>query len=91
MTLKTHTFKLGKYYIDEDKCEGYCDVPSRSNRLYMHILKGRGIRSLVSALHEAMHAEAIPGTLLDGERDSAEHIAKFLWRLGWRRTLKKKK
>ena len=83
--VKTHSFRLGHYHIDEDRCEGFCDVPTKSHRLYMHILRGRGIRSLISALHEAMHAEGVPSTLLDNGRDSAEHIAKFLWRLGWRR------
>ena len=86
MRIKTHTFKLGKYYIDEDKCEGFCDLPDSYSRLHMHILKGTDKRSLTSAIHEAMHAEAIPSTLLDGDRDAAENIAKFLWRLGWRRT-----
>jgi hypothetical protein len=83
--VRTHSFKLGRYFIDEDRCEGFCDVPTKYHQLHMHILKGKGIRSLISALHEAMHAEGVPATFLDNGRDSAEHIAKFLWRLGWRR------
>ena len=85
--VKTHKFKLGKYYIDFlDNLEGYCEVPSEVNDLNMLILGDKTIRALVSAIHEAMHAEGIPDKYLDGDRDSAEHIARFLWRLGWRRS-----
>lgn len=86
--VKTHKFRLGKYYIDEDACEGFCDLPGDASKLRMHILKGRGFRSLVSAIHESMHAEGISKHFLDEDRDSAEAISKFLWRLGWRRNKK---
>jgi len=85
--MKTHTFRLGKYYIDEDRCEGYCEQPSSDNRLNMIIWKGNDYKALSSALHEALHAEGIPDKYLhkeDGTSDT-ERIARFLWRLGWRR------
>ena len=84
--VKTQSFKLGKYYIEEDSdIEGMCDIPDNYHRLRMIIWKGKTLKSLASAIHEAMHAEGIPSKYLDEDRDASVHIAKFLWRLGWRR------
>ena len=85
--VRTNQFKLGKYYIDllENSMDGLCDVPSQGQNLHMHILNNNTKRSLASTIHEAMHGEGIPDKYLDGDRDSAEQIANFLWRLGWRR------
>jgi len=86
MKLKTHTFKLGKYHVDQDRdIEGYCDLPSLHDTLHMTIMSGEDLKALSSSVHEAMHAEGIPKKYLDEDRDAAQHIAKFLWRLGWRR------
>ena len=90
MKVKTHTFRLGKYHIDIDKCEGFCDVPDQYTRLHMIILKDNGIKGLASALHEAMHAEGIPDKYIhdkDGYSDT-ERLARFLWRLGYRKVRK---
>jgi len=84
--IKTHTFRLGKYYIDFlDNLDGYCKVPSEKDTLNMLILKGGRRKALTSAIHESMHTEGVPDRFLDGDRDSAEHIARFLWRLGYRK------
>ena len=86
MTVKTHTFKLGKYYIDQsDPIYGLCDTPNNYKRLHMIILDGDDLMALSSALHEAMHAEGISDKYLHGDKDSSENIARFLWRLGYRK------
>ena len=83
MRVRTHTFKLGKYHIDqEDYIEGLCDLPDEYQKLHMIILQGNDVRGLSSTIHEAMHAEGVPGSYLDGERDASLHVDKFLWRLG---------
>ena len=86
--VKTHTFRMGTYHIDEtDAIEGYCDIPNEYYALRMMIMAGNDYKAFASALHEAMHAEGIPNKYVhDGEGYSGtERIAKFLWRLGWRR------
>jgi len=85
--VRTHTFRLGKYYIDQESntIYGLCDIPDKYEKLRMVILGGRDFKSLVSTLHEAMHAEGVCDSKLHGEVDSAETIARFLWRLGYRR------
>jgi len=87
MKLKTHTFRLGKYYVEIDKCEGFCDQPNSYHKLHIQILKNDGFKGLSSAIHEALHAEGIPDRFLhkeDGTSDT-ERIARFLWRLGYRK------
>ena len=90
-TVRTHTFRNGKYYIDQsDPIEGLCDMPNQYQRLHMTILKGEDITALSSTIHEAMHAENISDRYLHGDLDSSDTIARFLWRLGWRRTKEEK-
>ena len=88
--VKTHTFKLGKYHIDIcGGVQGLCDVPDRDNEAWrdtrkeMTILEGNTLEALEVATHESFHAEDIPEKFT--HRDSPERIAKFLWRLGWRK------
>jgi hypothetical protein len=88
MKIKTHTFKLGRYYIEETDrgVLGMCEVPGgRANSMYMFILSGKDKEALRVAIHEAAHAEGIPDKYLDEDRDFSSHLANFLWRLGWRR------
>lgn len=82
--LKTHTFALGKYRIDEAHIDGLCDIPG-DERLGMTIMPGGSLKALQTAIHEASHAEGIPDRFLDADRDFSEHVGRFLWRLGWRR------
>ena len=90
--IKTHTFRLGKYYIEfTDRIDGVTDTPDETSwekcRHDMLLLNGGDLKALNSALHEAMHAEKIPDEYLhdkEGYSDT-ERIAKFLWRLGWRK------
>tara|TARA_Y100000310_G_scaffold155934_1_gene155375 strand:+ start:1432 stop:1710 length:279 start_codon:yes stop_codon:yes gene_type:complete len=91
MGVKTHTFKLGRYHISF--CcgiDGVCDVPDSKKwkdcRHDMIILEGGSYNALHSALHEAMHAEGIPDKYVHAEEgDSVRRIARFLWRLGYRK------
>ena len=83
--VKTHTFKLGKYDILQEKVDGWCDDP-REEGLEMCIPEGNDLFTLWTTLHEALHAEDIPKPLLDGERDISKEVARFLWRLGYRKT-----
>ena len=85
MTVKTHTFRLGRYAIDEaDGLYGCCDVPGCDDNLGMIIMSGDTRRALNTSVHEMMHAEGVPDEWThDGTPD---RIASALWRLGWRRT-----
>jgi len=89
--VKTHSFRLGQYRINEGgPINGTCEVPApvKDDKYYdMHILEGRDVNALDTAIHEALHAEGIPDKyihLKDGSSDT-HRIALFLWRLGWRK------
>jgi len=85
--VKTHTFRRGKYHFDwlDRKLEGMCEIPENPSRLYMMIPEGGTCKDLCVCIHEMAHAEKIPDTLLDGERDSAKAIGTALYRMGWRK------
>jgi len=85
--VRTHTFKNGKYTIEhlDSKLDGLTELPEDSDTLYMMIQDGGNLNALHTAIHEAMHAEGLPKRYLDGERDLTAEVARFLWRLGWRR------
>ena len=81
--VKTHTFRLGKYRIEEaNGLDGCCDIPGDDD-LGMIILEGNTLKALNTAIHEAMHAEDIPESIVHG--GAPDRIARLLWRLGWRR------
>jgi len=91
MKIRTHTFRLGTYDIEpiDGDIDGLCEVPNDpgDTSLLMMIRGGDDFRALNSALHEAMHAEGIPDKYLhdkDGYSDT-ERLARFLWRLGYRK------
>jgi len=83
--VKTHTFKMGTVEVWQGTREGWVDDLNRMDVLEMGIPDGNSFKTLAVTVHEAMHAELIPDRYLDGERDAAEHIARFLWRLGYRK------
>ena len=90
MTVKTATFKLGKYKIHEDApLLGICDIPRKrgcKEDIGISILPGNSMKALVVVIEEAMHAEEIPDQYVhDGGSD---RIGRLLWRLGWRRRVK---
>lgn len=49
----------------------------------MIVLKGATLKSLNTAIHEALHAEGVPNRFV--HEGTPDRIARFLWRLGWRR------
>jgi hypothetical protein len=87
--VRTHTFKLGKYHIHiGGPVMGCCDLPDDGKTvLHMHILDGNTLEALDVAIHEALHAMGIPDRHLHNSDGSSRTvaIARFLWRLGWRR------
>jgi len=87
MTPRTQTFRRGRYSIDilDGPLLGVCETPDKSRRLYLMIPNDDTEKALATIIHEAMHAEGVPDRLIDGHRDSAEHVARLLWRLGWRK------
>ena len=88
--VRTHTFALGKYDITQFKgyIDGVCDLPNdNTKRLGMMIPDGDDLNTLDATLHEALHASGVPDKYLhdkDGY-SKTEPIARFLWRLGWRK------
>jgi len=89
MKVRTHTFRAGRYKIDEldGPLEGVCELPDESENLYIMFPGASTCKALCTAIHEMMHAEGVPPKLLDTpDDDSAERIGRLLWRLGWRRT-----
>lgn len=84
MKIKTATFRYGKYSVDEAPgLDGCCDVPGMDHDLGMMILSGNSQKALITAIHEAMHAEDIADDRVHS--GSPDRIGKFLWRLGYRR------
>ena len=91
--IRTHAFKLGKYHINLcGGLDGCADTPDntkwKDSRHDMYVLDGSDIRSLHCQLHEAMHADGYPDSLLHDKEGFPDtwKLARFLWRLGWRRT-----
>jgi len=95
MKVRTHTFRLGRYYLEFSKngWDGVCDTPGgEDHKLEMSVISGDSQRALRSQLHEALHAEKIPDSFLhDKEWDMCDNIARFLWRLGWRNKQKRRR
>jgi hypothetical protein len=91
MTIKYHTFKLGKYKIEfTHRIEAVTDVPVDdwdNTEKVMLLTKKKGIRGLDNALHEALHAEGVPDEYLHDDEGYSitRRVARFLWRLGYRK------
>ena len=87
--VKTHTFRLGRYVISQEDAPllGLCDIPDNYSTLRIIIQDGNDYQALSTALHEALHAEGIPDKYLHDEEgySDTERVARFLWRLGWRK------
>ena len=82
--MRTHTFRHGKYDIEEaNGLYGLCDVPSDSKKLRMIVLEGNTRLALNNSIHEMMHAEGVPDGLVHDM--TPDRIADALWRMGWRR------
>jgi len=79
----THTFCGKKYQITLGQYDGLCDTFSKERELIIMTDLGT-IRGLETAIHEALHAcDWNKEEIMVGQ--TGKDIARFLWRLGYRR------
>ncbi len=80
--IKTHTFVGTKYHIIVGELDGNCDT---DNNYWLIIERDLEKRiGLETAIHEALHACSW-STSEDKVTNTARDIARFLWRLGYRK------
>ena len=81
--VKTHTFLGKKYKIDIGPCDGLCNCYNLEREI--HIFRDLNTKAgFETAIHEALHACHWPASEPRTE-ETAYDIARFLWRLGYRR------
>lgn len=91
--VKTHTFNGRKYTIDQvDRIDGVTEIPGEPDTFDMLILTGNDLKALHSALHEGGEAigqcdKCMHGYKDDNQMPNTYDVARFLWRLGWRKNL----
>lgn len=85
--VETHIFHGRRYKIDLQKFDGICDTYNlvESDRTLRIMVSLKTRNGLITAIHEALHAENWAATESVVERVSSE-IGDFLWRLGYRKT-----
>lgn len=91
--VRTHTFSGRCYKIEEvARVDGVTDVPGEpvEGEFEMLILAGGDLKALHSALHEGCEASDMCDSCLHGYTRSdglprTWDIARFLWRLGYRK------
>ena len=85
MAIKTHKFNGRTHDIDLSQCYGYCDSPKQGKPTLYAPLDAYGeFKTLRVLIHESMHAcnwAKREDTVDVCSRD----IARFLWRLGYRK------
>ena len=85
--MKTATFRNKRYTVvmkkETAEAMGCCDAPNSPDKQIV-IPKGTRLIDLDTSIHEALHACLWD---LDEEavEETAEDIARFLWRLGYRK------
>lgn len=79
---KTHTFDGIKYHIIIDELDGNCDTDTKFWIILERDLSKRV--GLETAIHEALHA-CDWRAQEDKVTVTAKDIARFLWRLGYRK------
>ena len=84
MAIKTHTFNGRKYKIYIEAVDGVTDTYKLDDRYLSIFADLKTKRGLITALHEALHAENWAKGEEPIERVSRE-IGTFLWRLGYRK------
>lgn len=82
-SVRTHSFNGRRYkiYVREAP-DGMCDRKPKEMGLYI-FTNLRTCNGLITALHEALHAENHAATEESIDRISTE-VGTFLWRLGYR-------
>ncbi len=89
--VKTHTFNGRHYTVEQvSRVDGVTDIPGEAETFEMLILAGDDLKALHSALHEGCEASDFCDSCLHGyTRDDGLprtwDIARFLWRLGYRK------
>ncbi len=93
--VKTHTFSGQLYKVEEvNRIDGVTDTFDLPDSPEMMILAGTDLKAFHSAMHEGMEASGMCDNCLHGyeEIDSrlprTWDVARFLWRLGYKRTKK---
>lgn len=91
--IKSHTFRGKRWKIvwrkpprtTKGDSDADCERPDSTDKTIRINSKAAGLRELELELHEAAHA-----SFWDWDEEAVEEaardIAKFLWRIGWRRT-----
>jgi hypothetical protein len=84
--VKIHMFNGRKYHIDMEPYSGWCDTSKVADYLYMRFPDGivKDFDSLDTVVHEALHA-CFPRMSEKIVTKTATSIAKFLWRLNYRK------
>ena len=84
--MKSHTFNGTKYAVWIDaKIDGFADLPKERDNMTLYVDPTLdGLAHLDTAVHEAIHASlhTCPESLVGV---AGRDIARFLWRLGYRR------
>jgi hypothetical protein len=91
--MKTHSFNGRKYKVELcEKLYGWCATKGELSENRIEIVDGDTLSALDTAIHEAMHACRIPVKYIDDNKVGFDRlnsktmdIARFLWRLGWRK------
>jgi hypothetical protein len=86
--IKTHTFAGQEYRVIYERREGqwgHCDEPGDYDRAVCLDPELDGLRHLEVAIHEALHALMWHWLAEAFVTIAARDIARFLWRLGYRR------
>jgi hypothetical protein len=81
--MKSHTFNGRKYKVTIEALDGMCDTYNKERELV--IMADLNTRcGLETAIHEALHCCHWPASE-DSVTATAYDIARFLWRLGFRK------
>jgi hypothetical protein len=81
--MKTHIFNRRRFRIVLESVDGLCDIPQTKEYDLFIFADLRTKNGLVTAIHEALHAEDKDMKESEVDRISKE-IGSFLWRLGYR-------
>ena len=83
----THVFRGRRYTVEgkrQRRMSGYCDDPRSSDRIINIPIEGTTKDNLSTIVHESLHA-CLWDMSEDAVEDTADSIAKFLWKLNWRK------
>ncbi len=91
MEIKTHRFRGHRWWIEDDQQlpsgqfgEVVYGIPGITHATMRVPIDGDGQHDLDTVIHEALHA--CTDLSEDAVTETATDIARFLWRLGWRKS-----